>query len=171
MPREKILLRNVFSTTLPPFEFIGIGDGSGYDGREWTGLYSRSSSESQQYARLKYVMNLGDNASRDFASNIGLSGTLAHETTHIWQYTHGLWVAFDSAFAQSIGDGYEYELQVQPRVDMDNNVARKVNIAPWSDFNVEQQAHIVEDWVLGGQDQNDIRFKYIENNIRKGKIY
>jgi hypothetical protein len=42
---------------------------------------------------------------------------------------------------------------------------------PWASYNVEQQAHLVEDWynsTIGNLSQSDIRFPYIDKIIRPG---
>ena len=38
----------------------------------------------------------------------------------------------------------------------------------WGEFNVEQQALMVEDWFEAGLPHNDDRFKFIRDNILKG---
>jgi len=40
---------------------------------------------------------------------------------------------------------------------------------PWDDFNIEEQAQIVEDWFKKGVSASDPRFHYVRNNIRKGR--
>jgi hypothetical protein len=40
---------------------------------------------------------------------------------------------------------------------------------PWDDYNVEQQALLVQDWYLNGMREDDERFTYIVNHIRAGK--
>jgi hypothetical protein len=41
--------------------------------------------------------------------------------------------------------------------------------APWGDYNVEQQALLVQDWFRNGMGQDDERFHYIADHIRKGR--
>jgi hypothetical protein len=36
----------------------------------------------------------------------------------------------------------------------------------WSSYNVEQQAHIVEDWFKGGEREEDPLYRYIRDDIR-----
>ena len=40
----------------------------------------------------------------------------------------------------------------------------------WGQYNVEQQASIVEDWFRKGRKTTDPRYRYIRDNIRKGKV-
>ena len=39
---------------------------------------------------------------------------------------------------------------------------------PWSGYNVEQQASIVEDWFTFGESATSPLYPYITNNVRKG---
>ena len=78
--------------------------------------------------------------------------TLIHELTHVWQ-GHNSTVAvgyiFNSLWHQAVdSDAYAYTL------DLD-----------WDDYNVEQQAHLVEDWYAKGCKEDDPRFKYIRDHI------
>jgi hypothetical protein len=77
-----------------------------------------------------------------------------HEMTHVWQYYHGYWVVLRSAWANSrFGAGYSYTVQASDA---------------WDDFNVEQQASLVEHWFSGGMSTTDDRFVFIEKIIRAG---
>jgi hypothetical protein len=93
--------------------------------------------------------------------------TLIHELTHVWQGHHDknvLSYMAESAISQGkaiwhTGDrnnAYHYD---------------KSKYHNWSDYNVEQQANIVEDWFNpgeGNQSTSDPRYPYIANNIRAG---
>lgn len=83
---------------------------------------------------LRYVMNVGDEATKDCSrrvtydpedSRTTLCDMLVHEMTHVWQYFHGEGVKKHSVWAQTLGAGYEYEPGDS-----------------WNSYNVEQQAHI-----------------------------
>jgi hypothetical protein len=76
---------------------------------------------------------------------------LIHEMTHVWQYYHGYSVELRSLWANRWGAGYNYTVGEE-----------------WGDYNVEQQAHLVEDWFMGGQSVSDPRFDYIDKIIRPG---
>jgi len=77
---------------------------------------------------------------------------LIHELTHVWQYYNGYWVAPRSFYAQEIGKGYHYTLD--PKKDC------------WNDFNVEQQASIVEHWFSSGMSEENDRYPFIDMIIR-----
>jgi hypothetical protein len=40
----------------------------------------------------------------------------------------------------------------------------------WGEYNVEQQAHIVEDWYDKGMKSDDPRYSYIQDFVRKGYL-
>ena len=82
--------------------------------------------------------------------------TLIHELTHVWQghnSAFALGYIFNSLWHQAVeSDAYKY--------------------APgktWNDYNVEQQAHLVEDWYAKGLQESDPRFPYIRDNIWRRK--
>ena len=52
-----------------------------------------------------------------------------HELTHVWQFHRGDSVKPRSIYAQQVGAGYKF-----------------TRGQPWEEYNVEQQAHIVETW-------------------------
>ncbi len=91
-----------------------------------------------------------------------------HELTHVWQVHNrsfvpgwvrsGLIVQVDNTF----GNAYDYTREGAP---------------PWSDFEIEQQAAIVDDWFGGTRIQKqkkmdplDPYFGYIRDNVRKGRL-
>jgi hypothetical protein len=78
---------------------------------------------------------------------------LIHEMTHVWQYYHGYWVVLRSLWANTGGVGYDYTVGASDA---------------WDDYNVEQQAHLVEDWFDGGMSTTEDRFVFIEKIIRAG---
>src|SRR5204863_2679931 len=105
--------------------------------------------------------NLGDLASYDLISPSGTSsvlgssygtirGLLVHEMTHIWQYFRGENVVIGKIHAETIGS-YDYEPG-----------------EPWNDYNTEQQATVVENWVDNGMKATDQLYPYIDEILRKG---
>ncbi|MGH9946391.1 MAG: hypothetical protein ACRD6X_04255 [Pyrinomonadaceae bacterium] len=80
-------------------------------------------------------------------------GLLIHELSHVWQ-GHNSELAWgytlDSLFAQMVHgkDAYKYKLG-----------------SDWREYNVEQQASIVEDWYLRGRRKSDPAFGYIRDNL------
>jgi hypothetical protein len=95
---------------------------------------------------------------------------LIHELTHAWQIAHTTFVSsvfWDAALAKVEGSAaYRYGPPGPP----------------WSTFNLEQQASIVDEWFAGtnaratnpvagrmAMNPNDPYFGYIANNIRLGQ--
>ena len=150
------MVKNVFGpTTLPYADTIGIGDGLGFGGNPWT---SSGPTSYQQMPQMNYQINVGDAAFIDMTQTLpasgfirGMEGTVAdllvHEMTHAWQYfrTHGrihLW-------ASSLTGGYGF-------------TAGKA----WQDYDVEQQASIVEKWFANGKKDTDELFPYVHLVVR-----
>jgi hypothetical protein len=82
---------------------------------------------------------------------------MVHELTHVWQADHSAWTPsfiFRSIFAQLGGTRRAYGYRLGE---------------PWSRYNVEQQASIVEDWLARGMSESDPRFPYIRDYIREGR--
>jgi hypothetical protein len=67
----------------------------------------------------------------------------------VWQYAHNSFVKVSSIIGQYLGDGYSYSLG-----------------RAWEDYNVEQQASIVEDWYAGGMSTTAAEYSYIRDIIR-----
>ena len=79
--------------------------------------------------------------------------------THVWQMHVDSWfgaVWFNSLKTQACRQGNAY-------LYGDGNLNK-----PWDDFGVEEQAQIVEDWFKNGLRNDDPRFHYIRDNLRKG---
>jgi hypothetical protein len=148
---ERILAGNVFDDSLPSWERIRITDGMGpipgYD-KPYT-----------DQVAMMFVLNVGPDYypnmdNDDDHDHWGTSrALLIHELTHVWQFYHGYWVALRSFWANVPGKGYYYTLEESDA---------------WDDFNVEQQASIVEHWFTRGMQINDDRFTFIDKIIRPG---
>lgn len=166
---ERQLMREVFGNTLPDFEEIGIGDGLGASGRPWT---DTGPTNYPDMPHMHFQINIGDAASNDLTSNItrvdcfvtGIPDTLAellvHEMTHVWQYhnsrsRYGVW-------ASSVFGTYDFTPG-----------------DPWDDYDVEQQASIVEKWYSNNAKhwsnksllKADPLYPYIRLVIRSGRIW
>jgi hypothetical protein len=147
---ETSLATRVFGDSLPSFGRIMITDGlgpiPGYDNpytEEKMGLF---------------FLNLGPevyanaiDTSKYYSGYGRYDAIFIHEMTHVWQYDKGYWVVLRSLWANTAGAGYNYTPG-----------------APWDDYNVEQQAQIVEDWYKAGMSPTDARFVYIDKIIRPG---
>jgi hypothetical protein len=89
------------------------------------------------------------------------SGWLVHETAHVWQ-GKASWFAmsylYDSVYCQfkamlSGGDPYRYDFT-----------------QPWSSFNAEQKAQIVQDWFTTGEStaSSNPFWPFVRDYVRKG---
>ena len=144
------MVYSVFRDTLPSAKMIGIGDGLGLGDRPWTDWGTGASS---QMPDMQYQVNIGDYASRDLDTRDwtpfgSLCDLLIHELTHVWQYWNGFGVKVSSIWANTLGAGYDFEPG-----------------DPWDDYNVEQQATIVEKWHSRGAKKDDELYPYITEVI------
>jgi hypothetical protein len=117
---------------------------------------------------MRYAINLGNVASSNLASPSPTFGLLCadfgricdlfvHEMTHVWQaFNDSNWTMARYLWAQTIGAGYEY-------TPGDS----------WDSYNVEQQAHIVEDWhkyKISSPMLAEDRYPYVRLVIRSGRL-
>lgn len=136
----------VFGKTLP-YDKIMLSGGLGAGNRPFTipdiGMPGR------------YIIHIGTDKHWSSRKPSDYYKTLIHELTHVWQ-GYNSWFAWgytlDSAWSQvhKQGNAYLYSKQW----------------LDWDDYNVEQQAQIVEDWYAAGCSTTDPRWKYIRDNIR-----
>jgi hypothetical protein len=108
-----------------------------------------------------YTIFVGPEVYDEGADGPGFRGTFIHELTHVWQGYHGMlgW----AYMAQSmLSQGYAMLTQ------RDRNRAYDYKPGePWEDYNVEQQARLVQDWFQEGmKTDGDERYSYIVNHIR-----
>lgn len=108
-----------------------------------------------------YTIFVGPKVYDEGADGPRFRDTFVHELTHVWQGYHGLlgW-AF---MAQSmLWQGYAVLAQGSRQRAYDYEPGK-----PWDDYNVEQQACLVQDWFLDGMKTvGDPRYVYIANHIR-----
>jgi hypothetical protein len=166
--REQDLLLNVFGPTLPSWDSIAITNGLGGSGRPWTndGPFFRGSNS--MVPNMRYAINIGNVAFSDLTSTSATFGLLCdnfgricdllvHEMTHVWQaFNDSNWTMARSAWAQTVGAGYDYTPG-----------------DPWDSYNVEQQAHIVEDWHKNKDSSPKIAeqiYPYVRLVIRSGRL-
>ncbi|OLE50740.1 MAG: hypothetical protein AUG51_26690 [Acidobacteria bacterium 13_1_20CM_3_53_8] len=145
--------RKVFFSGSLPYERIYISNGLGIGGAPYTLRQA-----------LDYVIHLGHDGYKNALASFGLKATFIHELVHVWQGHNSTFpwgFIFNSVYHQgksilstgSRSGAYQYTLGNK-----------------WSDYNVEQQANIVEDWYIGGmKEKGDPAFGYIQDNIRKSK--
>jgi hypothetical protein len=143
---EQNLATSVFGGTLPPWSKILLNPGLGLGDRPWTdnpaGLYSLT------IGPVCYP----DCTSKAVWGRFGrIDAVFIHEMTHVWQYFHDYNVKLSSVWGQSFGDGYDVVLG-----------------KAWNDYNVEQEAIIVENWYVGGMTGGADEFQYVEKVVRRG---
>jgi hypothetical protein len=151
-PAERAVLYPVFRASLPSLSLIAIGDGLGIGDDPWTDW-----GPDPNYPDFYYMVNVGDYATQDLSSSDvwtpygTLRDILVHEVTHVWQYAHGRQVKASSLWAHTPFSDYDF----------------KPGDA-WIDYNVEQQASIVEKWEHRGMKKDDELFPYIYGVIWTG---
>jgi len=160
-PPERHEAWRVFGDSLP-YHRIFICDQFG--AQERACMIARSGYDNGDY----YVLKLGPTGYENAISDDSIYGegydrmvrtVFIHELTHVWQSFRGTSVMASSVASQayswlktaSFAGAYVYV------------AGRK-----WEDYNVEQQAKIVEDWYMQGMPGGmNLLFGYIRDNIRK----
>lgn len=145
--QEKAVATSVFQDSLPNLGMIMITDGLGIDDRPYA-----------TEGGVTFSLHLGPNVYPNAVDKTKKFGEATydelfiHEMTHAWQYAKGYFVITSSVIGQScFGNGY------------DVNVGAGKS---WSDYNVEQQATIVERWYKRGRSSRDVLYPYIDKIIR-----
>ena len=167
---EILLARMVFQTTLP-YNQITISDAMGLGGRPFTiPMFNEGQSVASIFGTLlfgplvtpailltrpsSYMLNIG---AKGFANALASDqvATFIHELAHVWQsfnQTFSSAYIFNSLWHQAISNGAAYSYSPGQA---------------WGSYNVEQQAHLVEDWFQAdGMSPASSRFTYIQSNIR-----
>ena len=156
---EKRVLRLVFSETVP-VDQIWITDQLGLNDAPYT-------IPNPNPIQGGYLMNVGPGTNRlpgyrnNLAENDYGSRLLVHEAAHVWQGVHGgfAWgYVLNSALCQSIA-----QITSGSRTGIYGYTPGQ----PWSQYNAEQQASIVDDWFDNGMETSDERWPYIRDHIRK----
>jgi hypothetical protein len=143
---EQALAVSVFGTTLPPWDKIILDDGLGLGDCPWT------DNPMGVYAIAIGPTAYPDCTSRSIWTGFGrIDAVFIHEMTHVWQYFHGYNVKLSSVWGQTFGDGYDVVLGQS-----------------WSDYNVEQEATIVENWYNDGMIGSDDGYQYVQKVVRRG---
>ena len=165
---EMQLARKVFHKALPSLGKIGITNGLGKGDTIWTRTRNLIPGSGWGLGSFEYYIAFGDAVNADLStSGVTLdtyvpgypdmmANVFIHELTHVWQYSR-MWsvdVAARCVYAQEIGAGYTYKAG-----------------APWGEYNLEQQASIVEDWSKRGRKEDDELFPYIHYIVRNEGPY
>jgi hypothetical protein len=110
-----------------------------------------------------YTIYFGPEVFSDGADRPGVAATFIHELTHVWQGYHS---------------GFGWEYMVQSMIAQGHAILtqgdrnRAYDYKPgkeWNEYNVEQQALLVQDWFRNGMSEDDERYNYIVNHIRAGQ--
>jgi hypothetical protein len=144
---ELQVVKQVFRDTIP-YNSVVVINKAGFGGRPFTipnpGFEDRGPT---------YHLNVGAGGFTGMDGSPQWRGYLVHELTHVWQACHSTRASayvFDSIWHQITSpDAYKYSPG-----------------QPWSSYNAEQQASIVEDWFNAGQSEAGPLFPYIRDHIR-----
>ena len=110
-----------------------------------------------------YTIFAGPEVFREGADRPGVRDTFIHELTHVWQGYHGS-LGWEYMVNSMIAQGHALLVQGDRNRAYDYKPG-----AAWDDYNVEQQALLVQDWYLNGMREDDERFTYIARHIRAAK--
>ena len=163
--------RMVFQATLP-YERIYISDAIGLGNRAFTipapsvGQVAASTIATSLFGPLAtpfitatpaafYIINFGTSGFANAGSLANLP-TFIHELTHVWQ-----------SYQQTFANAYIFNSLWHQAVSGNNAYSYNLGQS-WNNYNVEQQASIVEHWFSSGMSSSNPRFTYIRNNIRAG---
>jgi len=161
-PSEVELARQVFQDQLP-YNKIHLANYY-LPGNKGTPVTLASVSSIIPVRSLRYyTIYFGPDAFENGADQPGIRDTFIHECTHVWQGFHG-------------GLGWEYMVEsmfAQGHAIItkgDRNEAYHYEPGkPWDDYNVEQQALLVQHWFKYGMKEDDPRHTYVVNHIRAGR--
>lgn len=144
---EQTLATRVFGRTLPSWSTILIDDGLGLGDRPYT-------IDGPPGLVMIHIGPIGypDCTSKAMWMGRRIDAQFIHEMTHVWQYAKGYNVKLGSIWAQTGGSGYSFTLGQS-----------------WDDYNVEQQASIVEYWYATGMNVRATEFPYIDKVVRRGR--
>jgi len=110
-----------------------------------------------------YTIYFGPEVFSGGADQPRFADTLIHELTHVWQGYHG-GLGWEYMIESMIAQGHAVITQGDRGKAYDDKPG-----AAWGSYNVEQQAHIVQDWFSNGMKADDERYTYVANNIRAGR--
>jgi hypothetical protein len=161
-PDEYGFAAKVFGGSLPPIENLWLTNLESFGGRAIT----------LPGPRGKIYLNVGaycmDHPTTHVQKNYPVPGQLfIHELAHSWQIHH-----------RSFVPGWICEGAVLQAGNSLGISAYKYGPAgqPWGEFNIEQQASIVDDWFggtrkgsAGPMSTNDDFYRYIRDNIQQGR--
>ncbi len=110
-----------------------------------------------------YIIYFGPEVFNDGADRAGVGDTFIHELTHVWQGFHSS-LGWEYMVNSMIAQGHAILTQGDRNHAYDYKPGKV-----WKEYNVEQQALLVQDWFKNGMKEDDERFTYIAKHIRKGR--
>lgn len=110
-----------------------------------------------------YTIFFGPEVFKEGADRPGVASTFVHELMHVWQgyYSNLGW---EYMVKSMIAQGHAILTKGDRNKAYDYKPGK-----PWKDYNVEQQALLVQDWYRNGMREDDERFTYIANHVRAGQ--
>jgi hypothetical protein len=113
--------------------------------------------------RRNYTIYFGPEVFEHGADRPEVASTFIHELTHVWQGFHGA-LGWEYMVESMIAQGHAVLMQGDRNRAYDYEPGE-----PWEDYNVEQQALLVQHWYSNGMSEADERYTYIANHIRAGR--
>ena len=114
-------------------------------------------------ALTEYTIFFGPEVFRDGAQTPKTRETFIHELTHVWQGYHSTF-SWHYMVNSMLSQGRAIIFHG------DRNKAYNFTAGQaWEDYNVEQQANIVESWFAKGMQSDSELYGYITENIRAGR--
>lgn len=110
-----------------------------------------------------YTIYFGSEVFEQGADRAETRDTFIHELTHVWQGYHSTF-GWEYMVNSMIAQGHALLTEGNRNRAYDYSPGE-----PWDDYNVEQQALLVQDWYRNGMREDDERYTYIVNHIRAGK--
>ncbi|HEX8146282.1 MAG TPA: hypothetical protein VF591_03685 [Pyrinomonadaceae bacterium] len=110
-----------------------------------------------------YTIYFGPEVFTEGADRAGIRDTFIHELTHVWQGYHSS-LGWEYMVNSMISQGHAILTQGDRNRAYDYRPGK-----PWREYNVEQQALLVQHWYRDGMREDDQRFPYIANHIRAGR--
>ena len=159
---EEALARQVFHDQLP---YSNIHIANFYlPGNEGVAVTVASGTELIPIKALTdYTIYFGPLVFRDGVQTPETRNTFIHELTHVWQGHHSTF-SWHYMVNSMLSQGRAIV------VHGDRNKAYDFTAGQaWEDYNVEQQANIVESWFAGGMQTDSDLYVYITENIRAGR--
>jgi hypothetical protein len=110
-----------------------------------------------------YTIYFGPEVYEHGADRPETASTFIHELTHVWQGYHGA-LGWEYMVESMVSQGHAVITEGDRNRAYDYEPGE-----PWDEYNVEQQALLVQHWYRDGMREDDERYFYIAEHIRKGR--